>query len=82
MEHVWSHTLQAQQNFYLLMQMAHLINQLVEKGSLVVQALEGRRLSLKALTRNLLSEMKKVRLPWEDWRLALNRRFQIRLDTS
>jgi hypothetical protein len=82
LEHIWSITLQAQENFYLLMQIAHLLSQLVEKSDLLMKALAHRGLSLKAQTRDLLSEMKKVALPWEDWRTELDRRFQIRFNTS
>ena len=72
----------AQQNFYLLLQIAHLLNQLAEKGSLLAQALQGRVLSLKAKVRDLLSEIKKEVLPWTDWQADACGGFQIRLDSS
>jgi len=61
--HVWSYDLQAQKNFYLLMPMAHLLNQLVEKGSLLQEALDGRVISLKATTRDLRAEVKQGVIP-------------------
>lgn len=82
LEHIWSHNFLAQQNFYLLLQIAHLLNQLAEKGSLLRQALQGRALSLKATVRDLLSEIKKEVLPWADWQADPCRGFQIRLDSS
>lgn len=82
MEHIWSHDFLAQQNFYLLLQMAHLLNQVAEKGSLLRQALQGRVLSWKAKVRDLRSEMKKEVLPWADWHSDDCRGFQIRLDSS
>lgn len=81
-EPIWSHHLLAPQNFYLLLQIAHLLNQLAEKGSLRRQALPGRVLSWKAKVRNLLSEMKKEVLPWADWQSDDCRGFQIRLESS
>lgn len=67
LEHVWSHDIQAQKHFYLLMQIAHLLNELVEKGSLLREALAGWILSLKATTRDLLAEMKKETLAWTQY---------------
>ena len=81
MEHIGSHDFLAQQNFHLLWPMAHLLNQLAEKGRLLRQARPG-RLSLKANVRDLLSEMKKEVLPWADWHSDDGRGFQIRLHSS
>jgi hypothetical protein len=82
LEHVWSHDIQAQKHFYLLMQIAHLLNQLVEKGSLLREALAGRTLSLKATTRDLLAEMKKEALAWTQWHADPCRGFPVRLDSG
>ncbi len=82
LEHIYSHSLLARKNFYLLMQIAHLINQLVEKGNLLRDALEGKKISLRAITLDLVSEIKKLSVPWEEWRKAAGWNFQIRLDSS
>jgi hypothetical protein len=82
LEHVWSDDLQAQQNFYRLRQIAHRLNQWVEKASLLVEAFQGRVLSLKATTRDRLAEIKRQVLPWEQWHTDSCRGFQIRLDSG
>lgn len=83
MEHIWSENIQAQENFYILMQIGHMINQLVEKGSLLKEVFKKRVPSLKAITLELISEMKVLLMPWEIWRKENHRGFQIRLnDTS
>jgi len=80
-EPVWSHHPQAQPNCSRLMPIAPILNQLVEKGSLLVEALPGRLISLKATTRDLLAEIKTEVLPWDQCRAGLRRRWP-RLDAS
>lgn len=83
LEHRYSHTAQVQKCFYLCMQIAHLINQLVELGSLLKAALGGRTWSLKGVAKDLLAQMKERVLPWSDWHAGFMNNFQIRLnDTS
>lgn len=60
---MWSAHFLAPQNFSRLVPIAHLRNQLAEKGSLLRQALSGRLLSLKAPVCDRLQEMKKGDCP-------------------
>jgi hypothetical protein len=82
LEHIYSYTPQAQNNFYLLMQIGHLINQLVEKGSLVAEVFNGKVPSLKTITRELMSQVKSAWMPWQRWSRQDARGLQIRLDSS
>ena len=73
--------------FYLLLQMAHLIMPLVEKGSLLRRAAEalgksviGLYRSLRNIARFLLACLRYVRIPEEAYNPT--RRIQIRFDTS
>jgi hypothetical protein len=82
LEHSYSYTPQAQNNFYLLMQIGHLINQLVEKGNLIKEVFKEKRVSLKTITRELVSQVKSAWMPWERWWRQDASKFQIRLDSS
>lgn len=60
------------------MLMAHLLNQVVERGSRWREALDERVLRLKAKPRHLLAELKKVVIPWWQWPADSCQGFQIR----
>jgi len=87
LEHVYGARGDLLECFYLLLQIAHLILQLVEKGSLLRQVARqyGRTVvglygSLRNIARRLLDCLRYVRLPPEAF--DPGRRFQIRLDSS
>jgi hypothetical protein len=80
LEHAYSENEQAMKNFYLLLQIAHIIAQLLEKGLL---AKELPRLgALKNVARLLLEELRRVHFD-ADWLTRhLQQRIQIRLCDS
>lgn len=87
LEHAYSH--QHWEAYYYLLQLAHLILQLVEKGSLLQRLARraGKTVlqffgSLKNITRRLLESFRRTVLPDEAYDAALARRLQIRLDSS
>ena len=88
MEHAYSHANYAA--YYLLMQIAHLLWQLMEKGSLLRQLAQqaGQSTavklfgSLKNMAYRLLESLRNLRWPNEVFDGELARKIQIRLDTS
>ena len=88
MEHAYSDTNDAA--YYLLMQIAHLVIQLVEKGSLLRQLAQqlGQSTavklfgSLKNMSLRLLESLRFLRWPEEVFNGELARKIQIRFDTS
>jgi hypothetical protein len=87
LEHVYGRDEDLLQSFYLLLQIAHLIWQLVEQGSLLRrvarqygQSLLGLYGSIRNLARRLLECLRFYRLPAEAF--AVGTRLQIRLDSS
>lgn len=86
LEHVYGRDEDLLQSFYLLLQIAHLIWQLVEQGSLLQrvarqygQSLLGLYGSIRNLARRLLECLRFYRIPPEAFATA---RLQIRLDSS
>jgi hypothetical protein len=87
LEHVYGAREDLLACFYILLQIAHLILQLVEKGSLLRQVARqygqtvvGLYGSLRNIARRLLECLRYVRLPPEA--IEPSHRFQIRLDSS
>ena len=80
LEHAYSFGEWQLKGFYLLMQIAHLFLQLVERGSLLGE--DCRRLfgSLRAMARRLAESFRHHLISDDVWNHS--RRFQIRLDTS
>jgi hypothetical protein len=89
MEHAYSHAEDTLKSCYLLLQIAHIILQMVEKGNLLnnlakqyattIPALLG---SVKNLSRRLLECVRYFRIPDDAYDLHAASRCQIRLDTS
>jgi hypothetical protein len=89
LEHAYSHGEEQIKVFYLLLQIAHILLQLLEKGSLLRQLasavgqtplqLFG---SLKNMARRLLESVRYLCWPDEVFSVASAKRIQIRLDTS
>lgn len=86
LEHVYGQDENLLQSFYLLLQIAHLIWQLVEQGSLLRrvarqygQSLLGLYGSIRNLARRLLECLRFYRIPAEAFKTA---HLQIRLDSS
>jgi hypothetical protein len=88
LEHAYSHSVW--EAFYYLLQIAHILLQLVEKGSLLrhlaEQAGQGTAValfgSLKNMAQRLLESLRYQRWPEEAYDVELARRIQIRLDSS
>jgi hypothetical protein len=82
LEHVYSHNATAGKVFYLLLQIAHLIFQLIEMGSLFRKAFPAGVGSSKNLALRLLEAWRNLRLTPADLQRMLNLRLQIRFNTS
>lgn len=82
LEHAFSNNGTAMKNLYLLTQMAHLFNQLLEKGSLLREHIETRLGSLKVLSERLWAALTETRIAPIRLRAILARRIQIRFDTG
>lgn len=82
LEHAYSHDRVAMKNFYLVLQMAHTIMQLMERGNLLegpVMKIYG---SLKNFAEKLLIALTTELLKIKEMTAFLNQRIQIRLNTS
>ena len=82
LEHPYSQNATAGKVFYLLLQMAHLLFQLVERGSLFRKAFPTGVGSAKNLAFRLLEAWRNLRLRPEELLQMLALRRQIRFDTS
>jgi hypothetical protein len=89
LEHAYSHGAEQLQAFYYLLQIAHLMLQLLEKGSLLRQlaAQTGKTAlglfgSLKNMARRLLESVRHLAWPDEAFSVAAAKGIQIRLDSS
>lgn len=78
LEHVYSEHPVGMKNFYLLMQIAHLFNQLLEKGSLLKDLIEKEFGSLRNISRLLLENLRHNLIDPQ----VLYCRIQIRLNSS
>jgi hypothetical protein len=81
LEHVYSENVNAAKCFYLCLQIAHLINQLVEHGNLIENMLK-RYGSLKNLSRHLLTAFTMITVEQTDIDALFLKPFQIRLNSS
>lgn len=80
LEHAYSENEQALKNFYLLLQIAHIIAQLLEKGMLAKKLPEIG--ALKNVARLLLEELRRVELDVDWLKRDLDQRIQIRFCDS
>ena len=78
LEHVYSQDVTAGKVFYLLLQMAHLLSQLIERGSLFRQAFPQGVGSAKNIAFRLLEAWRNLRLNLGDLQHMLDARIQIR----
>lgn len=78
LEHVYSHNETAAKCFYVLLQIAHIINQLIEKGSLI-KAICKKYGSIKNLTLNLREALRFICIQPQDIQALTKHSFQIRL---
>jgi len=82
LEHAYSTTDRQIKNFYILMQLAHLILQLMERGNLLSQDCKKLFGSLRNLARRLAESLRHYLIPPEAMDIAAAKSIQIRLDTS
>ena len=82
LKHAFSEDNTAMKNFYLLMQIAHLFNQLMEKGSLLGDRLKVSMGSLKVFSDKLWAAFTETRLNQAALCAVLARPIQIRFNTS
>jgi len=82
LEHPYSQNITARKVFYYLLQIAYLIFQLMEKGSLFRQAFPQGVGSLKNIAFRLLEAWRNLRLSQEAFCNLYNGHYQIRFDTS
>ncbi len=82
LEHPYSHDDVARKVFYFLLQIAFLIFQLIEKGSLFRKAFPQGVGSLKNIAFRLLEAWRNLHLDDQDFANLYAGKFQIRLDTS
>lgn len=79
LEHPYSEHIVALKNFYLLLQIAHIISQLMEKGSLLVDEVKKAFGSIRNLSRRLLESLRTSVFNPIDIQSIESSRFQIRL---
>jgi hypothetical protein len=82
LEHAYSQDETAAKVFYCLLQIAHILFQLVEKGSLFRQAFPNGVGSLKNIAFRLLEAWRNLQLSTKGFLSLFNGRFQIRFDSS
>jgi hypothetical protein len=82
LEHAYSQHETAAKVFYYLLQIAHILFQLLEKGSLFRQAFPNGVGSLKNIAFHLLEAWRNLRLSTTGFLSLFNGRFQIRFDSS
>ncbi len=82
LEHPYSHHDVARKIFYFLLQIAFIIFQLMEKGSLFRNAFPNGVGSLKNIAFRLLEAWRNLRLDVQSFNSLYKGRFQIRFDTS
>jgi len=82
LEHPYSQDHAARKVFYFLLQIAHLLFQLIEKGSLLRQAFPGGLGSHKNIAARLLEAWRNLRLSSTGFQNLYRGRYQIRFDSS
>jgi hypothetical protein len=82
MEHAFSTDNVAMKHFYYLLQIAHITNQLMEKGSLLREKIRTSMGSLRVFSERLWALMTETLIEVERLRACLAQRIQIRFDSS
>ncbi len=82
LEHMYCSHPTAMKNFYYFLQIAHFINQLMEKGSLLKDRIQKTFGSIRNLSRRLLEGLRTISFTLERLEFILSGSFQIRFDTS
>lgn len=82
MEHAFSTNNVAMKHFYYLLQIAHIINQLMEKGSLLREKIRESMGSLRVFSERLWALMTETLIDVGRLRTCLDQRIQIRFDSG
>jgi hypothetical protein len=82
LEHAYSQNYAAMKNFYILLQLGHMLSQLMEHGSLLKPVLLKLYGSLRDFTEELREEFRRHGTSETDYEALLAEAYQIRLDTS
>jgi hypothetical protein len=82
LEHAFSNGSVAMKHFYILLQIAHIFNQLMEKGSLLRKKIRQTMGSLQVFTERLWALMTEMLINKKHLRAILAKRIQIRFDSS
>lgn len=82
LEHIYSRHTTAVKNFYFFLQIAHFINQLMEKGSLLKDRIKKVFGGIRNFTRRLLEGLRTRSVPPERLQQIISVPFQIRFDSS
>jgi hypothetical protein len=82
LEHAYTNNPNSAKVFYLLLQIAHLLAQLLYKGNLLKRDFPGRFGSAKNLAFRLLEAWRNARITKADIAITFQKRFQIRFDSS
>ncbi len=82
LEHAYSEDYTGMKNFYVLLQLGHMLSQLMEHGSLIKPVLQKLYGSLRDFTEALREEFRHHGTSESDYEALLAGAYQIRLDTS
>jgi len=82
LEHVYCEDYNGMKNFYILLQLGHLLSQLMEHGNLLKPVLLKLYGSLRDFTEELREELRRSGTSAREYAELLAKAFQIRLDTS
>jgi hypothetical protein len=82
LEHIYSSHVTAMKNFYLLLQIAHFISQLMEKGSLLKERITRTMGGIRTFTRRLLEGLRSRSFTSERIQHILSTACQIRFNSS
>lgn len=82
LEHAFSNNSVAMKHFYIFLQIAHIFNQLLEKGSLLRKKIRQTMGSLRVFSERLWALMTETLIDEKLLRVILDRRIQIRFDSS
>lgn len=82
LEHGYSYHPVAMKNYYILLQISHIVNQLMEKGSLLKDQIKTVFGSIRNVAHQLLEDLRTKVLTKDERTNLLSTPFQIRFDTS
>ncbi len=82
LEHGYSYHPIAMKNYYILLQISHIVNQLMEKGSLLKSQIKTVFGSIRNVAHQLLEDLRTKVLTKDELTNLLSTPFQIRFDTS